>query len=301
MGNMGQYYVRSVGISKSKCQADAFYITQSTSAANQYFNCTFYVNKYNNTGKIWGIQFPTSGFPYIDGVSNIDENQFKNTYATFSSVNINTNKCVAWIIKTDSNGISDNKKISLTQYYSTMSSGDTIVKVMHHYDNNNFCTINPNVSLSGPLSIIKMDSTLGSYCAPSTSISITSTSSGNFGYNSTTTLTSTSSITLTPATSSVTSVLNYSIIANSCLALGTKNSDLQNNFSLYPNPTKDILNINTKANIWINQLIIFDINGKQVQLSNDQTTVDVSKLNPGLYFIKIKTDAGESSLKFIKE
>jgi hypothetical protein len=85
------------------------------------------------------------------------------------------------------------------------------------------------------------------------------------------------------------------------LPLGLTKIDSKPSLDIYPNPTKNTLNINTSANVWVNQLNIFDLNGKTVLSSANQTTIDVSKLNAGLYFIKIKTDQGEFSRKFIKE
>jgi len=301
MGSTGQYQVSSVGITKSKHQSDAFYITQSTSAANQSFNCTFYLNMYKTAGKAWGVQFQTTGFPYLEGVINIEEDQFKNTYISFSSDNINTNKCEAWTLKIDSSGTPDNKRNNLIQYYRNMQYRDTTVQLMHHYNNNYFCLIRSNSSLSVPLTIVKMDSTIGAYCTPSTSVSVISTSSSNFNYNSTSTLTSVSSITLSPVTPTVTIVSNFSVIINSCLPLGTKESELNHSISIYPNPTTNKLNINHSEHFSIIESSIFDITGKLIAFNNHQATIDVSKLNSGIYFIKVITDKGEFSQKFIKE
>ncbi len=301
MGSTGQYQVNSVGITKSKHQSDAFYITQSTSAAYQSFNCTFYLNKYKTTGKVWGVQFQTIGFPNLEGEINIEEDQLKKTYVSFSSDNVNTNKCEAWTLKIDSNGISDNKRNNLMQYYRNMQYRDTTVQLMHHFNNNYFCLIQPNSALSGPLTIIKMDSTIGSYCTPSSSISIISSSSNYFTNISTSTLTSVSSITLSPVTLTVTSVSSFSIVINSCLPLGTKEFELNHSISIFPNPTTNKLNINHSENFSIIESSIFDITGKLVAFNNYQTIIDVSKLNSGIYFIKVITDKGEFRQKFIKE
>jgi hypothetical protein len=146
-----------------------------------------------------------------------------------------------------------------------------------------------------------MDSTIGSYCTPSVSISITSQPSNNFNSSGTATVTAVSTITLSTVTPAVISVSNYSIVVNSCLPLSTKENDLQNTISLYPNPTSEIIHISTSKNAWINKVMIFDVTGKQVLSNADQTSIDVSKLKSGLYFVKIKTDQGEFSRKFIKE
>jgi hypothetical protein len=52
--------------------------------------------------------------------------------------------------------------------------------------------------------------------------------------------------------------------------------------ALYPNPTRDILNFNQTKD-----LTIFDISGREVVVTKDVKTVDVSFLSSGLYFIKL--------------
>jgi uncharacterized delta-60 repeat protein len=73
-----------------------------------------------------------------------------------------------------------------------------------------------------------------------------------------------------------------------------------NAFSLYPNPVKDILNIDLLDNTSISSAKIFDLQGKLIleKASND---IDVSSLSAGLYLIKIATEKGEFTKKFIKE
>ena len=73
-------------------------------------------------------------------------------------------------------------------------------------------------------------------------------------------------------------------------------------FTLSPIPTKGALNINTKQDITISSISIYNTLG-QVMLvtSNPSKTIDVSNLTTGSYFIKVITDKGTSSGKFIKE
>ena len=73
-------------------------------------------------------------------------------------------------------------------------------------------------------------------------------------------------------------------------------------FTLSPIPTKGELNITTKQDITITSISIYNTLG-QVMLvtSNPSNTIDVSNLNTGSYFIKVITDKGTSSGKFMKE
>jgi hypothetical protein len=75
-----------------------------------------------------------------------------------------------------------------------------------------------------------------------------------------------------------------------------------NNFSLYPNPVKNTLNITNKNKLDISSISIYNTLGQLVHtITNPTTTNDVSGLKSGTYFIKMVTDKGFSSGKFVKE
>ncbi len=84
------------------------------------------------------------------------------------------------------------------------------------------------------------------------------------------------------------------------------NSDFvfENYFSIYPNPAKDILNIETKQTIAVTSINIYNTSGQVVLvIPNVQQTksVDVSSLTTGNYFLKMNSDKGSSSVKFVKK
>ena len=74
-----------------------------------------------------------------------------------------------------------------------------------------------------------------------------------------------------------------------------------NEIKLYPNPTRDRLNVATGETV--ESVIIYSANGAQVAthgaIANGQS-IDVSALKPGLYFIAIKTESGIVNKKFIR-
>ncbi|TCK67343.1 putative secreted protein (Por secretion system target) [Winogradskyella wandonensis] len=74
-----------------------------------------------------------------------------------------------------------------------------------------------------------------------------------------------------------------------------------NNFrlNLYPNPTSNILNIESN-NQQIKQIEIYDILGKQLLIANN-SNIDVSNLKSGIYILKAKTTLGEVVKRFIKQ
>ena len=87
--------------------------------------------------------------------------------------------------------------------------------------------------------------------------------------------------------------------------VASADSFFANNFSMYPNPVANELNIVAKTNNTINAISIVDMNGRTVKNSNDagmnNTSVNVSDLNAGVYFVTIETNEGTGTSKFIKK
>lgn len=100
---------------------------------------------------------------------------------------------------------------------------------------------------------------------------------------------------------------NFPILTNKTTStfkiLGIQDFEFADYFSVYPNPVNDILNFGTKNNIEVKSIVVYDILGQLViAVPNAQTVskIDVSKLTTGNYFLKMNTDKGTSSMKFIK-
>lgn len=74
--------------------------------------------------------------------------------------------------------------------------------------------------------------------------------------------------------------------------------------SIYPNPTNDRLHINAQNN-QLTKATITDINGRIVideELGNQsKTSINVSSLNPGIYFVNIQTNNGSQTVKMVKQ
>lgn len=87
--------------------------------------------------------------------------------------------------------------------------------------------------------------------------------------------------------------------------LGTNTNILSvKDFSVFPNPTKDIVNVsNTSASI--NSIEVTDLNGRVVKTVNaidaSNTQVNISDLSSGVYMMKIVSDQGTTTKKVIKE
>lgn len=101
---------------------------------------------------------------------------------------------------------------------------------------------------------------------------------------------------------------NFPILTNKATStfkttLGTQDFVFTNYFTLYPIPTNDVLNINTTKTIEVHSIAIYDVLGQiviAVPNAKSVSNIDVSKLRSGNYFIKVKSDKGSSSMKFIK-
>ena len=110
-----------------------------------------------------------------------------------------------------------------------------------------------------------------------------------------------------PNTASIYFDSNPAIITNTSTtefvqSLNTQYYDFSNLFSLSPVPAKNVLTITTKQDVVIGSINIYNTLGQLVQVStNPNETIDVSGLKTGSYFIKIVSDKGTTSGKFIKE
>lgn len=74
------------------------------------------------------------------------------------------------------------------------------------------------------------------------------------------------------------------------------------NVRLYPNPAKDVLYIDAKENLKDLQVDIYSVSGARVLSVNPgSNTVDISKLQAGVYFVKVTKAGGASTtLKIVK-
>jgi hypothetical protein len=85
-------------------------------------------------------------------------------------------------------------------------------------------------------------------------------------------------------------------------ALGNQDFEFNSVFTLSPVPAKNSLSISTKQAVSISSINIYNTLGQLIQINTNPTeTIDVSGLETGNYFIKIISDKGTSSSKFIKE
>lgn len=86
--------------------------------------------------------------------------------------------------------------------------------------------------------------------------------------------------------------------------LGIENHELKG-FSIYPNPASNRVNIEIEETTGKASLAIFNINGRKVMdenigiISNSSYNLDISRLNAGVYFVKIEADGKSKTKKLI--
>ena len=99
---------------------------------------------------------------------------------------------------------------------------------------------------------------------------------------------------------------NFPITTNTYIttvaALSAQDYDFGTYFTLYPNPAKDVLNIQTKQDLEVNSIEIYNQLGQIVMaVTNAVNSVDVANLASGTYFVKVNTEKGSANTKFVKE
>lgn len=76
-------------------------------------------------------------------------------------------------------------------------------------------------------------------------------------------------------------------------------------FNIYPNPVNDILTISNPENISVDEIIIYDLTGKNVKKADfhngNEMQVDVSNFKAGVYSVHVNTKQGTEVKKIIKK
>ncbi len=95
---------------------------------------------------------------------------------------------------------------------------------------------------------------------------------------------------------------DYGVSVNTTLSTNEVNG-VNSGIKIYPNPVETHLNVSLGSTQAVKGYEVYDISGKK--LINKETksleNINVSNLPSGFYFLKIKTDLGESVSKFVKK
>ena len=89
--------------------------------------------------------------------------------------------------------------------------------------------------------------------------------------------------------------------------LSVEENTLKEKIQLFPNPAIDRLSLIIDASISSISYVLIDISGKKLitnslqSLNNKRLDINISDLNTGVYFLRVSTNVGETTLKFIKK
>ena len=76
-------------------------------------------------------------------------------------------------------------------------------------------------------------------------------------------------------------------------------------FAVYPNPTNGLLTISSKnSSKSINNVVVSDVLGKTVQtnsFNSSKAVLDLSRLNSGVYFVKVQSEGVDKIMKVVKQ
>ena len=82
------------------------------------------------------------------------------------------------------------------------------------------------------------------------------------------------------------------------------NSYLENNVTLYPNPAKEFVDVRIDGDLNVTGMEVYDVYGKLINTINviDNTThINVSGLANGMYFVRVTTEQGVVTKRFVKK
>lgn len=82
------------------------------------------------------------------------------------------------------------------------------------------------------------------------------------------------------------------------------NTLMESSIRLYPNPTSNTLNIRIDNDAKVEKILVFSTRGKMVQsleVNASDASIDVSKLEPGMYFVRFESNGLAFTKRFVKQ
>jgi Leucine-rich repeat (LRR) protein len=80
-----------------------------------------------------------------------------------------------------------------------------------------------------------------------------------------------------------------------CTALNTNDLSINNKISIYPNPTSGKIFVENNSNSRLTEIVIMNAIGQKINIHHNMQDIDLSNLNNGIYYIKIKDDNQKTS------
>lgn len=88
------------------------------------------------------------------------------------------------------------------------------------------------------------------------------------------------------------------VVGDVALSVGENIASL---VSVYPNPAVEVINVKVPASVVINEVVLYDILGKNTGVSYANGQVNVSALSRGVYMLSVKTSEGTLTKKIVKK
>ncbi|PIV51030.1 MAG: hypothetical protein COS19_02755 [Flavobacteriaceae bacterium CG02_land_8_20_14_3_00_34_13] len=88
------------------------------------------------------------------------------------------------------------------------------------------------------------------------------------------------------------------VLGNEVLSVGDNIASL---VSVYPNPAVEVINVKVPASVVINEVVLYDILGKNTGVNYANGQVNVSGLSRGVYMLSVKTSEGTLTQKIVKK
>lgn len=89
--------------------------------------------------------------------------------------------------------------------------------------------------------------------------------------------------------------------------LSVEENSLKDALSLFPNPASDKITLSVEASVQLTGINIYDVQGKLVLSQNEfdantiQQSIQTTSFTSGVYFVKVSSKQGETTLRFVKE
>ncbi len=96
----------------------------------------------------------------------------------------------------------------------------------------------------------------------------------------------------------ITNMVSTEVVQN----LDTKSYDLASKLNIYPNPTNNVVHLQTIKNVQLEEVSIYNLQGKQLLNFRDNLEkLNIGNLSKGIYLIKISTNQGTINKQLIKK
>ncbi|OYU81565.1 MAG: hypothetical protein CFE23_03605 [Flavobacterium sp. BFFFF1] len=96
---------------------------------------------------------------------------------------------------------------------------------------------------------------------------------------------------------------NFPVATNTAMTtfdtLGMDSPNLDNGISIYPNPTNGVVNI--KADSEVLSVELFDVRGRKLMENHKSSSIDLTRFDSGIYFVKVFTVNGSAVERLVKE